>query len=108
MREDAGLGLIVLLGALVLLARGRRGEQLARASDVLGADAASEQAVMANAVKAGRRDMDKEAANELALREPHDFLPRAALGAVILVFESDAVAVAGKQAAVGDGDAVGV
>ena len=52
--------------------------------------------------------MDKEAADELALREPHDFLPRAALGAVILVFERDAGTVAGQQAAVGDGDAVGV
>ena len=108
MREDARLGLIAVIGALVLFARDRRGEQLARAGDVLGADAAGEQAVMANAVKAGWQDMDKEAADELVGREPHDLLPRAAFGAVILVFESDAVAVAGQQAAVGDGDAVGV
>ena len=35
-------------------------------------------------------------------------MPGAALGAVILAFECDAGAVAGKEAAVGDGDAVGV
>ena len=52
--------------------------------------------------------MDKEAADELVGGEQHDLLPRATFDAVILVFESDAVAVAGKQAAVGDGDAVGV
>ena len=73
MREDARLG------ALVSLGWGRRSEQFACAGDVVNADAAGERAVMANAVKAGRQDMDKEAANELALREPHDFLPRAAL-----------------------------
>ncbi len=57
-----------------------------RAGDVLGADAASEQAVMANAVKAGRQDMDKEAADELVGRKPHDLLPRATFDAVIVVF----------------------
>jgi hypothetical protein len=41
-------------------------------------------------------------------REPHDLLPCVAIDAVILVLERDAGAVAGKQAAVGDGDAVGI
>ncbi len=82
MREDARLGSIAVLGALVLFAWDRGGEQLARASDVLGAAAASEQAVMANLVKAGRQDMDKEAADELVGGEPHDLLPRAAFDAV--------------------------
>ena len=63
---------------------------------------------MANAVKSGRQDMDKEAADKLALGEPHDLLPRATFDAVILVFERDAVVIAGQQAAVGDGDAVSV
>ena len=79
MREDARLGLIGVFGALVLFAWDRRSKQLARAGDVLGADAASEQAVMANAVKAGRQDMDKEAADELVGGEQHDLLPRADL-----------------------------
>ncbi len=46
MRKDARLGLIGVIGALVLFAWHRRGEQLARAGDVLSADAASEQAVV--------------------------------------------------------------
>src|SRR6202030_2229175 len=73
-----------------------------------GADAACEQSVMADAVKTCWQDMDEEAADELAGREPHDLLPRVAIDAVILVLERDAGAVAGKQAAVGDGDAVGI
>src|SRR4029077_18540826 len=40
--------------------------------------------------------------------DPHDLLPRVATAAVIFVLERDASAVAGKQAAVGDGDAVGI
>jgi hypothetical protein len=52
MREDARLGFIGVIAGLVLFAWDRRDEQLARAGDVLGADAACEQAVMANAVKA--------------------------------------------------------
>src|SRR5271165_5358775 len=109
MREDTRLGLIGVLGArVVLFAWRRRAEQLAHAGDVLGADAAGEQAVMANAMKAGRQDMNEEAADELVLGEPHDLLPGAAIGAVILVFEGDAVAVASQQAAVRDGDAAGI
>jgi hypothetical protein len=39
---------------------------------------------MANAVKAGWQDMNEEAADELVGREPHDFLSRSALDAIIL------------------------
>src|ERR1700731_2055528 len=63
---------------------------------------------MANAVKTSWQDMDEEAADELVGREPHDLLPRVAIDAVILVLERDAGAAASKQAAVGDGDAVGI
>ena len=100
--------MIAVIGALVLFAWDRRGEQLARVGDVVGADAACEQSVMADAVKTCWQDMDEEAADELVGREPHDLLPRVATDAVILVLERDAGAVAGKQAAVGDGDAVGI
>src|ERR1700730_12183513 len=101
MREDARLGLSAGIGARVLVASERRDEQLARADDVVGADAACEQAVMADAVKSFWQDMDEEAADELVDREPHDLLSRVAIDAVILVLERDAVVVAGKQAAVG-------
>ena len=63
MGEDARLGLIAVIGALVLLALDRRGEQLARADDVVGADAACEQAVVANAVKSFWQDMRKRRMN---------------------------------------------
>ena len=49
MREGARLGLIAVIGALVLFAWDRRGEQLARMGDVVGADAACEHSVMADA-----------------------------------------------------------
>ena len=42
------------------------GEQLTRAGDVVGARAAGEQAIVADAVEAVRQDMDQEAADELA------------------------------------------
>jgi hypothetical protein len=84
MGEDARLGFIGVIAGLVLFAWDHRDEQLARAGDVLGADAACEQAVMANAVKAGWQDMNEEAADELVGREPHDFLSRSALDAIIL------------------------
>ena len=45
MREDAQLGFIGVIGGLVLFAWDRRGEQLARVGDVVGAGAACEQAV---------------------------------------------------------------
>ena len=70
MVERARLGFITLIGALVLIAWRRRGEQLAHARDILGADAACEQAIMADAVKAGRQHVDEEAADELAGGEP--------------------------------------
>ena len=41
------------------------GEQLTRASDVVGARALGEQAVVADAVKAVRQHVDEEAADEL-------------------------------------------
>ena len=63
---------------------------------------------MADAVESRREDMDQEAADELAGCECHDLLAVAALGAIVLPSEGDAVAVAGDQPAVGDGDAVGI
>src|SRR6516225_5516620 len=47
-------------------------------------------------------------ANELARLERHGSVAVRAFEAVVLVFERDAVRVGGDQAAVGDGDAMGV
>ena len=84
------------------------GEQLTRSRDVVGARAAGEQAVVADAVEAVRQDVDQEAADELVGGECHDLLAIATIGTIVLPSEGDAGAVAGDQPAVGDGDAVGV
>src|SRR4030095_9388916 len=84
------------------------GEQLTGASDVVGASAFGEQAVVANAMQAFWQHVDKEAANELVGGERHLLVSIAALDAVVLPLEGDALLVEGDQAAVGDGNAVGV
>jgi len=86
----------------------RHVEQAARSIDVVGAGAAGEQAIVADAVEAVRQDVDQESADELTGGECHDLLTIAPLGAIVLASEGDIGAVAGDQPAVGDGDAVGM
>ena len=86
----------------------RRLEQGAGLGQVGGAGGVGEEAVVADAVEAGGQDVDQEAADELAGGEGHQLAPGLALGAVVLPAEGDAALVEGDQAAVGDGDAVGV
>src|SRR5215216_1731784 len=52
--------------------------------------------------------MDEEAVDDLAARQGHDLVPLPSLGTIVLPLEGDAVVVEGDQAAIGDGDAVGV
>ena len=87
-------------GGLVL--RFCNGEQLARMGDVVGARAAGEQAVVADAVEAVRQDVDQESADELIGGECHDLLALATIGTIVLPSEGDAGAVAGDQPAVGE------
>src|SRR5438874_2576431 len=84
------------------------GEQLTGACDVAGAGTFGEQAVVADAVQAFWQHVDEKATDELVGGERHLLVSLAALDAVILPFEGDAALVKGDQAAVGDGDAVGV
>ena len=67
------------------------GEQLAGACDVVGTGRSGEQAVVADAVEAFGQDVDKEAADELIGGERHPLVSRAAVGAVVLVPEGDAM-----------------
>src|SRR5262245_18903657 len=85
-----------------------RGEQLAGARDVVGAGRFGEQAVVADAVEAARQDMDEKAADELGCCEGHALVSIAALDPVVLPLEGDALLIERDQAAVGDGDAMGV
>ena len=87
----------------------RHGKQLTDTLDIVGAGLTGEEAVVADAVEARWQDMHQETADELACVECHH--PVVSLGAVkaiILPLEGDAVVVGRDQAAVGDGDAVGV
>src|SRR5512132_3565359 len=85
-----------------------RREQFAGARDVLGTLAAGEQAIVADAVEACGQHMHEEAADELGRRERHGFVALGTFDPVVLALEGDALFVACDQAAVGDGDAVGV
>jgi hypothetical protein len=63
---------------------------------------------VADAVQALGQYVDEEAADELVYGERHALVSIAALDAVVLPLEGDALLIEGDQAAVGDGDTVGV
>ena len=84
------------------------GEQLTRTCDVVGARAFGEQAVVADAVEAFWQHVDEEAADELVRAERYAFVSIAALDAIVLPLEGDILLIEGDQAAVGDGNAVGI
>jgi len=84
------------------------GEQFTGADDIGGAGAFGEQAVVTDAMQALGQHVDEEAADELEGGERHLLVSISALDAVILPLEGDAALVEGDQAAVGDGNAVGV
>jgi len=83
-------------------------EQPADTSNILGAGRAGQQAVVTDAVKALWQHVHQEAADELVDIEGHHPVSVPTFAAVILPFEGDAVAIERDQAAVGDGDAMGV
>src|SRR5207237_1817037 len=75
-------------------------EQLAGADDILGALAAGEQAIVADAMEACGQHVHEKAADELVGGERHDLVARATFEPVVLPFEGDAFLVACDQAAV--------
>src|ERR1043166_5092578 len=88
--------------------RSRSIEQLPRLRDVLSTLGAGEQTVVTDAVEAAGHYVDEEAADELIGGERHHLGPLLALGTIVLPLEGNAFVVELYQAAVGDGDAVGV
>ena len=98
----------MLVGARLLLFLSGRVEQLPGASDIVGADAAGEQAVMADAVEAARQHVREKAADELLRVERHGLVSVTCVDPIILPFERDGMIVERDQPAVGDGDAVRV
>lgn len=63
---------------------------------------------MADAVKAGRQDMDQEPADELTCGQAHDLHPVSPLDAVVLPTERHSIRVCADQAVVRYRDAMGV
>src|SRR5215468_10833317 len=106
----------VLAGSAMMWWLGRRsdlwcrGDELPNPGELLGARVAAigEQAEVPDAVEALGQHVHEEPPNELAWLQGHGFVPVRAFEPVILVFERDTVRVGGDQAAVGDGDAMGV
>ena len=89
---------------------GRRGDELASASELFGAGASTidEQAIVPNAMESLGQHVHEEPADELAWLQRHGLVPVRALDTIVLVFERDAVRVGRDQAAVGEGDVAGV
>lgn len=81
-------------------------EQAADRVDVALASITGEEACVANAMEAGRQDMDQEMADELGGRQGHDLNPVAALDAVVFPAEGHGVGIGADQAVVRDCDAV--
>src|SRR3954447_24379708 len=100
-----------LIGAVVLgrrIWRQRHGDQLPGARDVGLATGAGEQPVVWDAVEPLGQDVEQKAPDELVRRKRHRAIACRPVAAVILAAEGDAARVESKQAAVCDGDAVGV
>jgi len=71
------------------------------------APAFGEETVVTDAMETGREHVDQKATDELVVSERHHLDACGSVDAVVLPPEGDA-AVDGEEAAVGDGDAVGV
>jgi hypothetical protein len=110
----AGLRLIVFAGVGVMIFIGHRirltclVQKTPDPLDPVAPDAVCEEASVADAVEAGRQDMDQEPANELVRGQAHDLHSIAALYAVILPSESHGVGIGTDEAVVGDRHPMGV
>ena len=88
----------------------RVGERLLLVFGLVCAGAATigQEAVVPDAMETLWQDVDEEAADELVRRQRHGLVAAGPVDPVVLDPECDAVGVGPDQAAVGDGDAVGV
>ena len=83
-------------------------EQFVGARNVVGAGGVGQQAVVADAVETFGQDVDEESADELVCGKCHLLVSISALDSVVLPLEGDVVFVECDQAAIGDGNAVGI
>ena len=104
----AGMRVVMIGGIGGLSLAHWDGEQLASARDVVSAGSPGQQAVVADAVEAAWQHMDQKPADELVGCQRHPLVSIAAFDPVVLPPEGDALLVECDQAAVGDGDTVGI
>jgi hypothetical protein len=105
--EHGAVGRVNVLGAGGLGMRSWDVEELPCSREVVLALAFGEETVVTNAMETGREDVDEKAANEVVGSERHHLDACGSIDAVVLPLEGDAV-VDGDEAAVGDGDAMGI
>ncbi len=106
-RRTGRLIRVVGLGRYIPRRHGR-GDQLPGTRDVGVAAGAGEQPVVADPVEALGQGVEQEAPDELVRRQRHRAVSRPPVMAIVLVAEGDAALVETDEAAVRDGDAVGV
>ncbi len=83
-------------------------EEFTQSLQVFDPSMVGEQPVVADAVKACGQDMDEKAPDELGRGQGHGLVAITALGAIVFPLEGDATLIAGNEAAVADGDPMGV
>ena len=101
MSADKSGSRVTVIGAAVAGVSGRHGrrlmQKLANGRDVVLAVGVGEQAVVADAVKAGGQHVQREAAHELFGGQCHGFVASAPVFAVVLPAERDAAIVQGDE-----------
>lgn len=108
--ERAGLVVTAIRTVGLVLASVRRLglEQVPDSFNVRGTPSIAEEAIVPDAVLAFREHVDEETADELIWGQRHGGVSVGALYAVILDSEGDTLRVGSQQAAVRDGNAMGV
>lgn len=83
-------------------------EEAPAEADTITPVAVGEKAEVAHAVKAVRKDMQEKASHKLVGMKAHDLLAVTAVATIILPSEGDMIAIGMNDAAVCDGDTMGV
>jgi len=105
---DQPVGRRGVIGVVVGSWSGFDSEQCSGFGEVLSALAVGKEAVVPDAVKPWRQNVDEEAADELGGFEGHRLVAVLLLGPVVLPLKNDAVLIEADETRVGNRDTVGV
>ena len=84
------------------------GQQLTQSGQLFGPHGVGEQSVVTDTMEAVRQYVNEKAADELVRVQCQGLVAIRPLGTIILPLEGDAAFISGEQAAVTDGDPMGV